>query len=364
MNCTIKYHGKYNGIIFKAILTLSTLILPLFQLMAHGYDSSSGKSSETSPDSIALSRVEALQALADTGDKDALYHLATLYDRGYGPIVPDTVRSTELYIRAAEAGHNEAQNYLGYRLYRGDGVERNVEQALQWLENSAMAGNARAAGNLGYLLLYGDGVAHDDENAAFWLQIAADKGVATAMSMLGDLYMEGKGVELDSVKGMQYYRRAFERGLADAGYKLEAAQKDSLAAMPPGQLTDMGLYYYLRGLPEIAVPIFEKAAEGGDARAYALLGDAYTRALGVSYDHRKALDNYFLSAIQGYPPAQFIIGELLEIFPDALSGLSPEIIARYPDREQDALWWTQKAYQGGVPDARTANKLLLSEKPI
>lgn len=364
MNCSIKYHGKYHGIIFKAIFTFSVLLFPFLKLIAHGYDSSAGKSSETPTDSIALSRVEALRTLADNGDKDALYHLATLYDRGYGPIAPDTVRSTELYIRAAEAGHNEAQNYLGYRLYRGDGVERNVEQALQWLENSAMAGNARAAGNLGYLLLYGEGVAHDDENAAFWLQIAADNGVATSMSMLGDLYMEGRGVQLDSIRGMQYYRHAFERGLADAGYKLEAAQKESLADMRPDELTDTGLYYYLRGLPEVAVPIFEKAAGEGDARAHALLGDAYTRALGVSYDHQKALDHYFLSAVEGYPPAQFIIGELLEIFPDALAGLSPEIIARYPDREQDALWWTQKAYQGGVPDARTANKLLLSEKPI
>ena len=91
-----------------------------------------------------------LMRRAEKGDGEALYHLAMLYDSGCDTIRPDTARSTALYIRAAEAGNIEAQNYLGYRLYKGEGAERDPEQALQWLETAAMAGSAKAASNLGF----------------------------------------------------------------------------------------------------------------------------------------------------------------------------------------------------------------------
>lgn len=300
-----------------------------------------------------------LRDSADAGNPEALYRLAMLYDSGYDSISPDTIRSTMLYRLAAEAGHTDAQNYLGYRLYRGDGVPRDIPAALQWLENSAIAGNPRAAGNLGFLLLYGDGVEHDPANAAFWLQRAADEGVTTALSMLGDLYLEGSGVPQDSVHAAALYRQAFESGLADAAYKLEYMNRVDWDGLSPEQKVEQGLCFYTRGVPAVAIPLFESAADAGNPHALALLGDAHTRAMGVAYDHQKALDFYARSAAAGYPPAMFIIGELLEIFPDAFATLSPDVRPLFEDAPADAQYWLQKARNAGISDAAAANRSLL-----
>ena len=50
--------------------------------------------------------------------------------------------------RRAEAGSDAAQYDVGMRYYRGDGVEKNLEQARKWLEMSAKQGNETAAKRL------------------------------------------------------------------------------------------------------------------------------------------------------------------------------------------------------------------------
>ena len=299
-----------------------------------------------------------LMRRAEKGDGEALYHLAMLYDTGCGTIRPDTARSTALYIRAAEAGNIEAQNYLGYRLYKGEGAERDPEQALQWLETAAMAGSAKAASNLGFLLLEGENVVHDAANAAYWLSRAADAGVASAQSMLGDLYQLGKGVEKSLCRADSLYQLAFEAGLPDAGIKLYQLREPRYTSLSADSLTAEGLYFYTRSLASPAVRIFERGAKMGDPQALALMGDAYTRALGVGYDHRKALDCYASAAAEGYAPAMFIIAELLEIFPDAVSDLSPPVAEKWKGLPTDAAYWMERARQGGIADAKAANKAL------
>lgn len=42
----------------------------------------------------------------------------------------------------------------------------------------------------------------------------------------------------------------------------------------------------------------------------------------MRYDHELSLMYYWKSAELGYAPAQFVVGELLEIFPDALDSLT------------------------------------------
>lgn len=318
---------------------------------------------ETAPKSDPL---RDLIMRADSGDADALYRLATLYDTGFDTIPVDTLMSTRLYERAAEAGSLPAQNYLGYRLYRGDGVARDIPRALEWLESAALSGDPRAAGNLGYLLLEGEGVEHDEENAAFWLGRAALQEVATAQSMLGDLYRDGRGVEQDSIMAESLYRRSLENGLADAGYKLESLNANRRKSMDAGERLEEAVYFYTHGVPAIGVSLLEDIAamrkntheKETAAAALALLGDAYTRGLGVAYDHQKALDFYALAAMEGNPSAMFILGELLEIFPDAMSTLSGEALQQALSYPQDAVWWIEEAAKKGIRDAETANRRL------
>lgn len=306
--------------------------------------------------------LEEVAAAAEEGDPEALYRMYTIYSRGFDSIPADSVKALEMLRKAAEAGHSEAQNYLGYRLYKGDGVAPDRQEALMWLEQSAANGNLRAAGNLGYLLLHGKGIVHDYANAAFWLEKAAAGEVATAQSMLGDLYRDGQGVERNVPKADSLYREAFANGLTDAAYKIQSLHEQDWKCLDAASQREEGLRFYLSGAPDVAVGLFEMAAERGDSRAMALLGDAYTRGLGVGYNHQKALDRYAQAAAAGDPSAMFFIAELLEILPDSLDTLSPEVARQFDLLPHDAPSWFERAAQAGVTDAANANARLLSPR--
>lgn len=258
------------------------------------------------------------------------------------------------YRTKAEAGDIEAMNYLGYLLLSGnEGTERDAAAGLAWLIKAASLGDAKAASNLGWLYTEGDMVGQDLEEGRKWLEIAAAKGLPVAQSILGDLYRDGRGVTPDALTADSLYREAFEHGLADAGYKLYALHETQYGDMTPEEMVEEGRYYYLRGAPSEGVKLFYMAADNGSPEALALIGDAYTRAMGVPYDYNLSLRYYVKAALAGNPSAQFILGELLEIFPDALNGIDEGAGVA-----ADPSYWFEKAAEGGVSDAAEAADLL------
>ena len=104
-------------------------------------------------------------------------------------------------------------------------------------------------------------------------------------------------------------------------------------------------------------------ADADDAEAQALMGDAYSRAQGVGYDYEKSLLYFLKAALGGNHPAQFVIGELLDIFPDVLSEpQATELLRQYGEDINDcqsSSFWYGKAAMGGVTNAESASRLLL-----
>lgn len=259
----------------------------------------------------------------------------------------------------ADGGDVEAMNYLGYLLLSGnDSIERDTPEGLKWLTRAAAAGDVKAASNIGWLLIQGDIVEQDLEEGIGWLRKAADAGLPVAQSLLGDLYRDGNGVATDTLAADSLYRKAFEGGLADAGYKLYDLNSARYAAMSPQEKVEEGKYYYIRYAPSEGVKLFYQAADEGDADALALLGDAYTRAIGVPYDYNLSLRYYVKAAEAGNPSAQFVIGELLEIFPDGLDSFRN---ADGTPLSDDPAYWFEKAAAQGVSDALTATRRLLGD---
>ena len=264
--------------------------------------------------------------------------------RTYAALSPDL--STESLRFLAGQGNAEAMNYLGYSLI-SDGTD--PEEGLRWLEKAAGMGDVKAASNVGWLLLNGEQVPQDLDKAVFWLTKAADGGLPVARSILGDLYRDGRGVQADTAKADSLYRAAYEGGLADAAYKLAALNADRYEALSPEEAVKEGKYFYYGAAPSEGVKLFYQAADAGNAEAMALLGDAYTRAVGVPYDHDLSLQYYARAAQAGNPAAQFILAELLEIFPDALSaiGVTDNSIS-------SSLYWYEKAAAAGITSAEEA----------
>lgn len=274
----------------------------------------------------------------------------------FGAHAQDEESSHASLVEQAEAGDLEAMNYLGYLLLSGgEGMERDVDAGIAWIVKAAGAGDVKAASNLGWLFVEGEVVERDYEKGLRWLGEAAGKGLPVAQSLLGDLYRDGKGVAPDTLRADSLYREAFDRGLADAGFKLYALNAERYASLEPEEMVATGRYYYLRSAPSEGVKLFYMAADQGNPDALALLGDAYSRAIGVPYDYDLSLSYYIKAALAGNPSAQFVVGELLDIFPDALQDF--ELPADLP---LDSGYWYEAAAASGVGDAEQASSRLLT----
>lgn len=352
--------------------------------------------------------VRDVAAKAAEGDAKALYDLAMLHDMGYDSIPVDSVRSTLLYRLSAESGYAPAQNYLGYRYFNGEAVRQDVDSALYWMAKAAGNGDAKAANNLGYLLANSEKVTRDYPQAIYWLTKAADAGLPAGMSQLADLYRMGHGCTPDTARAEALYTKAIQAGLHDAELKLLAMKGNQWLILSPDSALVLGKYHYSHGAPTIAVTLFENAAGYKDSKcppasekgissnevnqtdaqnpsnyvaynaatkALALLGDAYSRGLGVEYDHDRSVALFYEAALRGDPSAEFVIAELLDIFPDALDSLTtPQNINSYKDiinphssngsdidlsQLTNAAYWYERAAAQGITDAATATTRLL-----
>lgn len=88
--------------------------------------------------------------------------------------------------KAAVQGDMLGQWCVGTRYFAGNGTDRNLTLAEQWLRKSADQGNPFAAYWLGILKLD-----RDPKSAAPWLEQAAEGGLPQAQRKLAGLFIEG-----------------------------------------------------------------------------------------------------------------------------------------------------------------------------
>ncbi len=124
----------------------------------------------------------------------------------------------------AEMGDPEAQNTLGEKYYRVEGVEQNCFEAKMCFHRAAAQDHAKAQLNLG--LFYdpeGNRCKYPcpdcDQEAEKWYRMAAEQGLAEAQWELAWFYMRGWGNEADD-EVETWLRQAAEQGQAEAQFNL------------------------------------------------------------------------------------------------------------------------------------------------
>ena len=259
---------------------------------------------------------------ADSGDAKALYDMARLHETGFDSIPVDSIRSRALYLLSAEKGYAPARNYIGFSYFRGEGIREDKDSALYWIRLAADEGDITAAANLGYLLTEGRGVVHDKDEAVKWLGIASEGGVTGAQIKLVEL------------------------------------KEDDWKDMPVDTLMSMGIRYYIGKSPVVGARMLEIAAEKGNPKAMAIMGDAYSKGIGVPYDHKKSIDYFFKGAEGGNPSAQFIVAELLEFFPDEIRTQIPSDSNSGNGSEKGPQFWYELAKDAGITDSEKAYESL------
>jgi len=136
---------------------------------------------------------------AEQGHPDAFYQLGAILGEGAESVPADASESNRMYSIAAsefdvfaQKGDAEAQYKLAGMYRLGQGVEKDMEKALRWIEKSALQGHAQAQLSLGRLYALGDDVPRDIRLAIYWLDMAAVQGVHDAIIMLSELGDDGE----------------------------------------------------------------------------------------------------------------------------------------------------------------------------
>ena len=104
----------------------------------------------------------------------------------YGKEISDTAKKEyfETNLKAAEIGLIESMSEVAGMYLRGFGVEKNIDEAIKWLEKAVEADDISANISLGNLYIKEKNI----EKAIFYLSKAADKNNIRAIEKLAEIY--------------------------------------------------------------------------------------------------------------------------------------------------------------------------------
>ncbi|OHT09815.1 hypothetical protein TRFO_21077 [Tritrichomonas foetus] len=145
-----------------------------------------------------------LTKAAENGSKEALFHLAILYQNGVG-FEKDIVHAATLFKQAADQGDPEASMHYAEMLLAGNGVIPNKKLAYEYFKKAADQGDKDAQYHYG-TYLYKD--LKDDENAKHYFFKATEQYDINSMNSLADIYY----LENDLKKAAYFYKMSYEQG--------------------------------------------------------------------------------------------------------------------------------------------------------
>ena len=126
----------------------------------------------------------------------------------------EMLEAYKLLEQAAEAGHSEAQYFIGCNYSHRTG-------AIDWLKTAAESGHPEAQYKYGYHLLT---IEKNSTESMKWIQKAAESGNVYAQCTLGDYYRDGLcGVTKNKELAIEWYQKA-----ANQGYQLAEMQLQKL----------------------------------------------------------------------------------------------------------------------------------------
>jgi uncharacterized protein len=152
--------------------------------------------------------LEQLQDKARQGDAAAQHALAVRYRDGKG-VGKDDALAMQWAHRAADAGHADAQDFVGFAYLRGAVVERNTAIAFGYFK-AAAGESAQAAFNLGQCYFGAQGTQQDCAKALEWWTKAAARGHGRAASTAAMALLSGEGVGPDAAEARRLAERAAE----------------------------------------------------------------------------------------------------------------------------------------------------------
>lgn len=230
---------------------------------------------------------------SNAGQGFAQYALGKKYRDGQG-VERNIQKAVELFTLAAKQGNSFAAFALGKMFLSNDAsLPRDEAAALNWITYASERGNQFAQCYLGKLLLKGaDGIPQDTNAALRWLCASVDQGNVYAEYALAMAYLKGKIVPKDALKALELLRHASSQDNQFAQYQLgkmmlqgEEAPKDVATA----------------------VHWLTVSAMHGNQYAQYTLGKLYLLGKDVEKDKDSAAKWFQMAADQGNEYAQYFL---------------------------------------------------------
>ena len=207
--------------------------------------------------------------------------------------------------------NDKAQNNLGNRYRKGQGVEQDYKQAFFWYKKASLQSNDKAQNNLGNMYRKGQGVERDMNKAVYWIKKAKKQNNHSATKnwdkhKLWKYENRGEGINTQAIPTIEEAIKDYE----EKNYKFAFARFYAFAKAgnPIAQWYLSMMYIRGDGVIEDKKKGFEwmsKSAEQGDLDAQYQLGRMYALGEGVNKDPKQAFIWMSKSAEQGVADAQF-----------------------------------------------------------
>ncbi|MEJ0010371.1 MAG: tetratricopeptide repeat protein [Alphaproteobacteria bacterium] len=125
----------------------------------------------------------------------------------------------------AQKGNADAQCQLGADYYSGaDELKKDPAAGVPWLRKAADQGAVCGLYNLGVAYQEGNGVPKNMPEAIRLWQEAADKGFVHAQYNLAVVYRDGVGVKKDKAQAIHWFQLAADQGDDESQDQLKALQ--------------------------------------------------------------------------------------------------------------------------------------------
>lgn len=283
--------------------------------------------------------VKWFKTLADKKNLTGVYYYGYLLFNGMG-VKQDKEQGIRFLTAAAKAKLPAAYSMLGKIYYEGDGTERDLTKAVDYLKMGAAAKNGdiktgESQKLLGMCYMNGEGVKKDFDQAAQWFAEAfrhnRDKEIRQLIEDEKDgvfrNYIEGLKlyyVDKDYAKAIDCFKKTEKSGVAD-GLTMQALcqadeenpkanAKKAFKTMLKAAETSAAAKFYLAQMYQEgkgtekdvkqATDLVLKAAEAGNGFALEKAGNMYFEGQGVSKDYVKAAEYYLMAeALSKLTPA-------------------------------------------------------------
>jgi TPR repeat protein len=148
-----------------------------------------------------------LKLRAEQGDLPSQHQFGVVLIVGAG--VPQNHKEGFGWLSKASAKNYAPSQFMCGTILRLAG---QADQGLELIQRAAEQGLPEAQMLLGTIYLNGDGISKDVTQAIFWLRKAGDGGNGDAFTNLGNIYCDGDGVPRDPRKGVGYHKKSADMG--------------------------------------------------------------------------------------------------------------------------------------------------------